>query len=53
MAPVKHEGWVNICKNEYGMPETTERIWKREESARKAANGDESYIATVKIEWEE
>lgn len=53
MAPVKHEGWVNIHKDEYGMPETTERIWKSEESARNAANGDESYIATVKIEWEE
>ena len=52
MTSVKHEGWVNIHKDEYGMPETTERIWKSEESARNAANGDESYIATAKIEWE-
>ena len=53
MAPVKQEGWINICKDEYGMPVTIARIWKSEESARNAANGDESYIATIKIEWEE
>lgn len=53
MAPVKREGWINICKDEYGVPVTIERIWKSEESARNAANGDESYIATAKIEWEE
>mgnify|MGYP006916071273 CR=1 FL=1 len=54
MASVKHEGWINIYKNDKcGTPETTEIIWKSEESARNAAKGSEDYIATVHIEWEE
>ncbi len=53
MAPVKHEGWVNIYKDEYGLPETAGRIWKNKESAQNVEQDNESYIATVKIEWEE
>lgn len=53
MAPVKHEGWVNVCRSKYGIEVKTGWIYTDEDSARNSALGDESYIDTAKIEWEE
>ena len=49
MAPVKHEGWVNVFdyKGDYT---TSECIFDTKEEAQEV---EEGYIATAKIEWEE
>lgn len=64
MAPVKHEGWVNVYMSD-GHSEVDNRIFGSEEIAKDAALGniagvtkyvalyDAPYIATTKIEWEE
>lgn len=55
MAPVKHEGWVNVYRNNSGKIYTGEVVHESEERAKlirnKPLNGD--YITTVKIKWEE
>lgn len=53
MAPVKREGWINIYKLGAGQRESGGRIWKDKVSAQDVTQDNESYIATVKIEWEE
>lgn len=50
MAPVKHEGWVNVYKDGDEV-EPGIKIYKTEEEAKKVAS--DNCIATVKIEWEE
>ena len=52
-APEKHEGWVNIlhCPNGNFISHT--RIFKSEKDAEKVGKNFGSYIATIKIEWEE
>ena len=47
MAPVKHEGWINIYPDNC----TSSQIYPTEEKAKFCAN-DEA-ISTVKIEWED
>lgn len=47
MAPVKHEGWINIYPNK----STSSQIYHTEEAAKSCANDE--VITTVKIEWEE
>lgn len=49
MATEKHEGWVNIYKNNEQY--LTGGIWKNENDA--LQHKDEDYITTTKIEWEE
>lgn len=53
-APTKKEGWVNI----YAIQITGDRypgysIFPNESEARLAVENKQTYIATVKIEWEE
>lgn len=56
MAPVKHEGWVNLYMSEDGFKEAGEyvgrNIFVSEEIAKEAAVS-EGYITTAHIEWEE
>lgn len=49
MAPEKHEGWINIYKG----GECSPKVWQSEQSARGSVIGNEDYITTIKIEWEE
>ena len=50
-APEKHEGWVNVYMN------YNERnvgvLYSSKEDALKVAKGYDTYVTTVKIEWEE
>ena len=49
-APVKHEGWVNIYRNDnYFVRDAN--VWLTEEDAKRNALSDHSI--TIKIEWEE
>jgi len=52
MAPVKHTRWINIYHNG-GEPCTTSYLHHSCKEAMDNADGDSSYIATVKVEWEE
>lgn len=53
-APIKKEGWVNIYRGNVGdVIDVTAHPFKTEDEARLASNGDDSCIATIKIEWEE
>ena len=52
-APEKHEGWINIFKNVYDNYIGQSRIFESKEAAEKYGKDCKSYIATVKIEWEE
>ena len=47
-APEKHEGWINLYSGRlHGS------VFNTEEEAKSAVLVEDSYIATVKIEWEE
>lgn len=50
-APEKHEGWINISREEYGYEGGL--IYDSKEDAEKIAKVNKCCIATVKIEWEE
>ena len=50
--PEKHEGWINLHKNEQGRVFPS-YIYQTEEDAEKYGVGNDRYITTVKIEWEE
>ena len=52
MAPVEHEGWVNICRYG-GWLGTSVKVYQTKEDAIKDAVNDKTYIGTTKIEWEE
>ena len=52
MAPVKHEGWVNIYRDG-GWFGTSVKVYQTKEGAIKEAVDDKTYIGTTKIEWEE
>ena len=47
-APEKHEGWINLYS---GMLNGS--VFNSKEEAMSTALADNSYVATVKIEWEE
>ena len=51
-APIKKEGWVNLFKDEE-LTFINGDVYKNEEEAKEAAQGESDFIATVKIEWEE
>ena len=51
-APEKHEGWMNLYKKGLGLV-IGDLVRDSEEAAKKIAAGDEDYITTIKIEWEE
>lgn len=51
-APVKHEGWMNLYKKNFGRV-IGDWVYNSEKEAKKTAAGDEDYITTIKVEWEE
>ena len=51
-ATTKHEGWMNLYKKGFGLV-IGDLVHNSEEAAKKIAAGDEDYITTIKIEWEE
>ena len=51
-APTKHEGWMNLYKKNFGLV-IGDLVRNSEEEAKKIAAGDEDYITTIKVEWEE
>ena len=48
----KHEGWMNLYKRDFGLVEG-DLVRNSEAAAKKIAAGDEDYITTIKVEWEE
>ena len=50
--PTKHEGWMNLYKKGFGLV-VGDLVRDSEEAAKKIAAGDEDYITTIKVEWEE
>lgn len=50
MSPEKKEGWVNLCKNNYGDTLAVGVFPNREEAV---SNCPPFYLCTIKIEWEE
>ena len=50
MLPQKKEGWINLCKNNYGDTLAVGVFPNREEAV---SNCPTSYLSTIKIEWEE
>lgn len=51
-APEKKVGWMNLYKKSYGLVQG-DLVRNSEEAAKKIAAGDEDYITTIKVEWEE
>lgn len=51
-APNKKEGWMNLYKRDFGLVQG-DLVRNSEAAAKKIAAGDEDYITTIKIEWEE
>lgn len=53
-APEKHEGWINIFKSSNDIAFLGQsRIFESKEDAQKDGKDCESYVATVKVEWED
>ena len=52
-APEKHEGWINIYRTEGDESVYTANVYNSKEEAEDAGRGEEDYLATIKIEWEE
>ena len=53
-APEKHEGWINIFKSSNDIAFLGQsRIFESKEDAQKDGKDCESYISTVKVEWED
>ena len=51
LPPEKHEGWVNVYKEDkfYNVG----NLFSSKEDALAVTKGDNVYVATIKIEWEE
>ena len=52
-APEKHEGWLNIFKGNNFYHAENEIVYNSKKEAEIQGKNYMSYIATVKIEWEE
>ena len=53
-APEKHDGWINIFKSSNDIAFLGQsRIFESKEDAQKDGKDCESYVATVKVEWED
>ena len=52
-APEKHEGWLNIFKGNNFYHAENEIVYNSKEEAEIQGKNYMSYIATIKIEWEE
>ena len=51
-APEKHEGWVNIYKNAFGVY-LPSPIYQTKEEAEEEGKISDGYVTTAKIKWEE
>lgn len=49
----KHEGWINLYRTEGLESVYTANVYDSKDEAECAAQGEEDYLTTVKIEWEE
>ena len=45
-------GWMNLYKKGFGLV-IGDLVHNSEEAAKKTVAGDEDYITTIKVEWEE
>ena len=50
--PEEHEDWMNLYKKGFGLV-IGDLVRNSEEAAKKIAAGDEDYITTIKVEWQE
>lgn len=53
LTPTKKEGWVNVFESTKGYKYCYKSIFPSEKEARCAGETYKTYIATVKVEWEE
>ena len=51
-APEKHEGWINVYRNNDSHTYAG-AVYDSQEDAEKRKAFDENYVTTIKIEWEE
>ena len=52
-ASKSHEGWINIYRTEGDESVYTANVYNSKEEAEDAGRGEEDYLVTIKIEWEE
>ena len=53
MKSEKKEGWVNIFYGSLGVRRTVGAIHDNKDDALRSKEGNDYYIATIKVEWEE
>ena len=51
-APTKHTDYINLYRNEFGYF-LGGAVYTSEEYAKNSARGNDQYITTIKVEWEE
>ena len=51
--PEKHEGWINLYRNEDGISWISPNYFKSKEEAEKEGKAYTCSVTTIKIEWEE
>ena len=51
-APEKHEGWINVYRNDDSHTYAG-AVYDSKEDAEKRKESGENYVTTIKIEWEE
>ena len=51
--PEKHEGWINLYRNEDGISWISPNYFKSKEEAEKEGKAYTCGVTTIKIEWEE
>ena len=52
-APEKHEGWINLYKNDDGISWLSPIYFESKKDAEEAGLGRTCNVITIKIEWEE
>ena len=52
-APEKHEGWINLYKNEHGISWLSPCYFASKKEAEKEGKSYTCSVITIKIEWEE
>ena len=52
-APEKHEGWINLYRNEDSISWISPNYFKSKEEAEKEGKAYTCSVTTIKIEWEE
>lgn len=49
----KHEGWINLYRSEGFESVCAANVYDSKDEAEYVAQGEEDYLTTIKIEWEE